>query len=719
MYKKLFATLITLCLLIALLAVSTPAVALQTATPTPNGNDVVLTGGSYNDLTYAQSGTLSDPVVVYGNGSVARCIRIQGNYITLRDITSSKCPDHGIDITGSHVIVENSEVTLAEYDNFTSSGYCSTTKGFGSAIKVRYDITKPPPTDIIIRNNFSHHNCGEGIAVTRGQNVIVENNIVTDNHSVNLYVDNSFNVLVRNNRVTCADWAKSPGTSGAAIALGEEDYGVAWGNQLHDVTLSGNVTNGCWFGIIAYDNPSPLTNVIIDANRIETGLFRAISLLTTRTVNVVVSNNQVWRTEFYIEDPSGVTLFNNVLVGKTHVVDTVSEITMAMRDAVSGDTIMVRSGNYSVPATGWQFASSNVVFTNYPGEKVTLTQSAMNVSGNYIFKCLQISPPVNGNRIVGTNVGNEKGIVMQGVPGAISPAILAYQCDNWEISGIDFKDVGYAVFTRKVSNGNVSADGWNVHDNRVIDFFRESGMQFNGNGNTIQNNEVTKLTSQYTSTFGCQLLNILGNNNVVRANRLTRVDQSVRCIGVFFEWDLADANLIENNIISGVPIGMSFYGGDGNTVKNNIMSGIETAFVVRSWADGTTSYPCNFSDFMPLESNTSSPDWKYMYPHDCKSKNNRFENNTINEFASFSLVDLPEPSNIFVINVTPTVTPTRTPTVTPTKTPTRTPTRTPTSTVTYTPSPSPTVRPTETPTENCAPLFWGDVYLGTLCKETP
>lgn len=334
----------------------------------------------------------------------------------------------------------------------------------------------------------------------------------------------------------------------------------------------------------------------------------------------------------------------------------------------AGNTLYIRGGTYTAPATGWQFtnsgtASQPITVTNYPGERVVLNTDN-SVSGNYIIKCLQVSPAVDYIRIIGTNVAPQvfdgvttsKGIVMTGVRSGIAPAITAFQCDNWEVAGIDFIKVAYGIFQRKVRNGATSADRWYVHDNRVYEYYRESGMQFNGNGNRIENNEIIKLTSDYNSTYGCQLLNLLGNNNIVRGNKLARIDQSIRCIGIFFEWDLADNNLVENNVITGVANGISFYGGDNNIIRNNQLTGVDTAFVLRSWADGTTAYPCNFSDFMPLESDTSSPDWGYMYPHDCRSKGNRFENNSVGGFKTFSAVNLPEASNVFVNASEPTAT---------------------------------------------------------------
>ena len=389
------------------------------------------------------------------------------------------------------------------------------------------------------------------------------------------------------------------------------------------------------------------------------------------------------------------------LLGAEIEVSTAAELTNAMKNATSGDTIVMRGGAYTAPTTGWQFTNGGVTLMNYPGEQVIITQPKMGISGNHIIKCLLVSPPVDWNRIIGSDVGDEKGIVMRGIDkSGVAPAILAYQCDNWEIAGVEFQDVGYGIFTRKVNKGATSADAWYVHDNLISDYFRESGMQFNGNGNTIENNVIIKATSQYNSTYGCQILNLLGNNNVVRGNHLERVDQSVRCIGIFFEWNLADANLIEGNTIVGVVNGISLFGGDDNIIRNNTLSGTDTAFIVRSWADGVTTYPCNFSAFMPLENDVDNPDYQFMYPFDCRSKGNRFEGNVVTGFASFSYVGLPEPSNVFVsltATPSPTSTPTRTPSPTATATSTPTMTPTPTSTPTATPTPLPDFYCTITP----------------------
>lgn len=442
------------------------------------------------------------------------------------------------------------------------------------------------------------------------------------------------------------------------------------------------------------------------------------------------------------EPPIAPAVLNSPVAGRQVTVSNTTELTNAIRTAQTGDTITMRAGTYTAPNTGWRFQKDGVTLTNYPDEQVIIDYNSA-TSGGYAIACLQSGDPiVNNIRIVGQDIqtenGNAKGIIFRGDPGAISPAILAYKCDSWEVAGVGFSNVGYAIFTRKVDNGRTSADNWYVHDNEIYDFYRESGMQFNGNNNRIENNVITKETATYTSPYGCQLLNLLGNNNVVRGNTLTRIDQSVRCIGIFFEWNLADSNLIENNTITGVVNGMSFFGGDNNTIQNNTLSGVDTAFILRSW-DGyiqpTGGYPCNLSPFMPLESDAGNPDYAYMYPYDCRSKGNIFSGNTVSGFRTFSQINVAEPSNIFengsVTPVTSTSTATfaKTPTATPSLTPSRTPTPTATLTATATRTPTPTKTSTPTVTASPAPTSTpsctnheiyikdGDeyVYAGNLC----
>jgi parallel beta-helix repeat protein len=96
--------------------------------------------------------------------------------------------------------------------------------------------------------------------------------------------------------------------------------------------------------------------------------------------------------------------------------------------------------------------------------------------------------------------------------------------------------------------------------------------------------------------YGCQMLNLLGNNNVVRGNILSRLESTAECLGILFEWDLSDANLIEGNRIINVLVGIAAQGGDGNIIQNNeILASPNTtgAGVQISSYDNRTDWTCN------------------------------------------------------------------------------------------------------------------------------
>lgn len=396
----------------------------------------------------------------------------------------------------------------------------------------------------------------------------------------------------------------------------------------------------------------------------------------------------------------------------------------ALATLKAGDTLLLRGGQYDAITAGWYLANSGtasqpITITNYPGEQVILKAPAATVSGNYVIKCTPnsgVTPKADYVRIIGTDVSprslpngttSQKGIVMMGVVGAIAPAVMAIDCDFWEVAGVDFVDVAYGIFTRKINHGLNSSDNWNVHNNRVYGYYRESGMQFNGNYNRIENNEIYKVNNRLDTPYGCQLLNLLGNNNVVRGNTLSRLGSTSRCIGILLEWDLSDANLIENNTISEVPNGISFLGGDGNTIRNNRLSGTDTAFVIHSYADTVKDYPCNFTEIAPYDS-AEYVDRGYYYPHDCRSKNNIITGNETSGFTTqIRMSPLQEDSNIFSPSgATQTAVPTATQTQTPSPVATATSTEfspTPVSTATVAP-PTATSISTEPPVSTSTPL---------------
>lgn len=336
----------------------------------------------------------------------------------------------------------------------------------------------------------------------------------------------------------------------------------------------------------------------------------------------------------------------------------------AVLNVKAGDTVVIRGGTYQ----GGQMAkfqnsgtqAKPITFKNYSGEQVIIKMG----SGDMFVCAINPQNPVSWNtpkadfiKFIGSDVTphtltngvqSKKGIVIQGVEGQQGGVFSSSDCDSWEIAGIDFVDVGYGMFTFKNNwRGTVehSTDNWYVHDNRVYGFYRESGMQFNGDNNTVINNEIYKVTSRIDTPYGCQNLNFLGDSNIVRGNTLVGTGSTAECTGILLEWDLSDNNLIEQNKIIDSTRGIDIEGGDNNIIRNNLIytsktpnqnpSGIE----IKSY-DGSVKkdWPCNeetgsAQSLLP-PNDSSYPDWtNYYNPRNCHSFGNKIYNNVIHGYV--------------------------------------------------------------------------------------
>jgi Right handed beta helix region/Protein of unknown function (DUF1565) len=345
-------------------------------------------------------------------------------------------------------------------------------------------------------------------------------------------------------------------------------------------------------------------------------------------------------------------------------------IQKAVKSVVAGDTIYVHGGQYDGIQYSWVFLNSGtlaqpITLSNYPGEQVVFKITVADSIAYHLFKCWVNphdppgwqTPKADYINIIGTDVTprllsngveSRKGIVMQGLPGEHSGGIVVSDCDYWEIAGVDFIETSSGIFTFKNNWQTMeehSTDHWYVHNNRVYNYYRESGMQFNGGYNRIENNEIYKVSNELNTPYGCQLLNIIGHHNVVRGNVLSRLGSTADCLGIRFEWDLADMNIVERNLIKDVPSGINIDGGDNNTIRNNLIyttgtpqpyrAGIE----IHSYDDTKTSWPCDETlsgGAQPLlpANNPAHPDYQYYYnPRNCQSYGNQIYNNTIHGFV--------------------------------------------------------------------------------------
>lgn len=220
------------------------------------GDMLTLKAGTYReklDVSSVINGTADKPITIAGeskstvtiDGSkgTSYCVRLQGSYLTLQNVTVTNCEQHGILVQGKHIEVNNTVVTQAVQENNETPH-----THWGSGLKVMYGAE-----DIILRNNTVFHNWGEGIAITRGRRVTVAHNDVYDNFSVNLYIDNSSQVKASDNFITCKPNTgfERDGHRPLGISLGEEQYD-GWGAQLQNLTLTNNIVVYCHRGISYY-----------------------------------------------------------------------------------------------------------------------------------------------------------------------------------------------------------------------------------------------------------------------------------------------------------------------------------------------------------------------------------------------------------------------------------------------------------------------------------
>lgn len=265
--------------------------------------------------TYTQSLVVSKSgVTVEGSGAVIDGASPHGIHVppavsnvTVRGFSVQRINSHAIFVEGKSVTIAGNVVYHSVLENGSlSNGVVTCRNGaWGSAIKIGVG-----GENVNIRNNTVFGNCGEGIAATRGVNVVIDGNTSYDNHAANIYIDNSVNAQVLNNHVYCDK------KSAMAIAIGEEYYS-GWGAKLRDVVVRNNLIEGCSKAVMAFESEvnGTMTNVSIDGNIVPSGSGSGgvISLDNTKNSNVSVTNNQLYRLQFWVRSPSGVTLSNNTL----------------------------------------------------------------------------------------------------------------------------------------------------------------------------------------------------------------------------------------------------------------------------------------------------------------------------------------------------------------------------------------------------------------------
>ena len=324
----------------------------------------------------------------------------------------------------------------------------------------------------------------------------------------------------------------------------------------------------------------------------------------------------------------------------------------AFRSIEAGDTLYMRGGVYETCYRCGYFENSGteeqpITVTNYPGEQVEIRTDVTIGIAHAPFFCWATgsnpTPSVDYIRIIGADVNGEKGIVLRGTGGDINkvPGVwIAGDCEHWEIAGLHILETGKGIFLRKYSNQTITSDSPNyhyIHDNRIEKYYSGEGIQVNGNYNIIENNQIYKVTNTINTDWACHHINLLGHHNVVRGNDLNAKGSTAGCVGVEFEWDIADYNLIENNRIEVHGWGTYGYylyiaGGDNNVIRHNTITGtLDNWYRISNPAPDRIAWPCNelvdSKSFVPAN-DPAAPDYEYFYnPRNCFSEGNQIYDN--------------------------------------------------------------------------------------------
>ncbi len=288
------------------------------------GDTLIASGTFHEQFTVSKSGTSTARITYLSNGAIIdntstnKGISITASYVDVIGFDVEHGIQHAISNTGQHNQIENNSAHDSVTENGTG-GNCGLmgSSGWSSAISIR-----PGSDDVIVRNNKTYDNCGEGIDVQQATHILLDGNNSHDNFSVNIYVDNSNNVTVQNNTVTCSDFNLRNGHRAEGIVSGAEFYS-GWGDQRFNNYFIGNSVSDCQddIGLWGSGAGGVTRDILIQGNMMPSGTRRSVSVSSTSNQNVTVQDNQGFALP-YVANSAGVTLANNVIINATATVAT-------------------------------------------------------------------------------------------------------------------------------------------------------------------------------------------------------------------------------------------------------------------------------------------------------------------------------------------------------------------------------------------------------------
>lgn len=255
----------------------------------PNENDIIFDPAKkYTDFYLNKSGTMEDPIIIWGNGAKFRCILLdKSNYVVLRDIYSDGCNTFGIRSTGDHVQLINNTVTNSVLMNFNAvTGTCGSSASWHSGMRVADAV------DIYVEGNTIDGSCGEALSGLRIDGAVFLNNVAKNGFSVNIYCDQCVRTRIeRNTAISDNPKYYRDGKPARGILIGGEKY-TGHGFTVGELDIIGNYLKGTR-GINYYSEMPGFTpyDVFVSGNMFEGVLPPIVTLGSWAVVenNIIVT----------------------------------------------------------------------------------------------------------------------------------------------------------------------------------------------------------------------------------------------------------------------------------------------------------------------------------------------------------------------------------------------------------------------------------------------
>lgn len=192
----------------------------------------IMNNGIY---TITQSGTPDNPIVYDMQGQELECVLIKADYVIFKNAIVRNCDTFGIRVNGKGVQILDNEVYNTAMSN-SDGNKCTGTGGWAAGIRIA------DASDVVVKGNKVHGNCGEGIGILRA-GALVEGNILWDNFSVNIYCDQCSYTEIRNNHTYSTGDTRyyKDGKVARGISIGAEIYTGYTTSRTHDVIIENNI----------------------------------------------------------------------------------------------------------------------------------------------------------------------------------------------------------------------------------------------------------------------------------------------------------------------------------------------------------------------------------------------------------------------------------------------------------------------------------------------